>query len=452
MRTTSHQTPSPWPSLRKRSRALVTEVYAEVVSDTVSLFNRALTDPPPPGPPSLRSRLQNLLLSSVAVFVACIGGVERLLLGANGMPVNEVRAATLQEVQRGAGNLDDRKLLASAYEVWIGNRPEGYLRLRYMYDVERLVTLLEGAAAGDAAGDAPPPRRVCEPLDLDKETSDWVRAHVSKPCAASRLAVWRALKRRLYHYDAGVVAFRGFPRNYLLSKAQWAALMEGGRTGPDTLALDIGSGDGSLNQPMRGLVGRLVGTELTVPLVVRLRSEGLDAQVADVPSPSALGVAPASFDWVLILNVLDRCKDPFDMLLQAQRNMKPDGRLIVSVVLPASQSDAAATVGSTQRRWSVQGRDFESAACSLLRDLLLPAGFVAERLVRAPYLCAGDRYSPVAALDACMVVLRLADPAVRAHANAAAALAAAPTVCDECDDARATAATPLLRGAKAHMA
>ena len=65
----------------------------------------------------------------------------------------------------------------------------------------------------------------CVPLLIDEETTGWVRAHVVSPCPASRLHVWRALKRRLYHYDAGVVAFRGFPRNYLLSRAQWAELL-----------------------------------------------------------------------------------------------------------------------------------------------------------------------------------------------------------------------------------
>lgn len=39
--------------------------------------------------------------------------------------------------------------------------------------------------------------------------------------AKQRAQVWRVLKRRLYHYDAGVIAYRGFSRNFLLSSYQW---------------------------------------------------------------------------------------------------------------------------------------------------------------------------------------------------------------------------------------
>ena len=48
---------------------------------------------------------------------------------------------------------------------------------------------------------------------------------MTRPAPASRLHVWRALKRRLYHYDAGVLAFKHFPRNYLLSPDHWAELL-----------------------------------------------------------------------------------------------------------------------------------------------------------------------------------------------------------------------------------
>ena len=43
---------------------------------------------------------------------------------------------------------------------------------------------------------------------------------------------------------------------------------------------------------------------------------------------------------------------------------------------------------------------------SQVRDVFLPSRFAPLRIVRAPYFCAGDRYSPVAALDACVMVLR----------------------------------------------
>ena len=127
----------------------------------------------------------------------------------------------------------------------------------------------------------------------------------------------------------------------------------------------------------------------------RLRAVGLDAVLAEDLRADWLG--HSSFDAIFILNVLDRCKDPFRML-----------------VLPASQSDAAADNGTRQRRWNVKGNDFESGAASLIRDVFLPSGFEPLRIVRAPYFCAGDSYSPVAALDASVMVLR---PIARPHGS-----------------------------------
>ena len=112
--------------------------------------------------------------------------------------------------------------------------------------------------------------------------------------------------------------------------------------------------------------------------------------------------------------------------------LTPEGWLVVSVVLPASQSDAAISVGDRQRKWAVQGSDFESAAASLVRDVMLPAGFEPLRIVRAPYFCAGDRYSPVAALDACVMVLRRTPKDGAAAAAAAAIAAATPDKCEPC--------------------
>ena len=54
----------------------------------------------------------------------------------------------------------------------------------------------------------------------------------------------------------------------------------------------------------------------------------------------------------------------------------------------------------------MSGQDFETAAASLVNNVLVPSGFTPLRITRAPYFCAGDRFSPVAALDACVIVLK----------------------------------------------
>jgi len=48
-----------------------------------------------------------------------------------------------------------------------------------------------------------------------------------------------------------------------------------------------------------------------------------------------------------------------------------------------AQSDAAATVGTSQRQWSVKGDDFETAAANLVANVLIPSGFDPLRIVYA---------------------------------------------------------------------
>lgn len=420
--------PSPWPSLRRRFKSLLSEAYAELVTEFVVVTHKLLP-PITPGVPTVRARLANIALALVAVFVAGFGRIEKLLGYAGGLPVNSIREASLDELKAGLGRLYEKHLLPSAYEVWVGPRPEGHLALRYAYHTNRLAAMLQAVPAAKQAR--------CEPFQLDDETIEWVTAHVTSPAPPSRLHVWRALKRRLYHYDAGVVAFRGFPRNYLLSAAQWAELLGRPLGHGQGIALDIGAGDGSLNIPMRPLFSRVVATELTIPLVLRLRSVGLDGVLAESPDPSNVLAhfpepQPTAFDAVLILNVLDRCKDPFAMLDQARALLAPSGTLVISVVLPASQSDAALGVGSSQRRWNVNGDTFETACASLVQHVLVPSGFTPTRIVRAPYFCAGDRNSPVAALDACVISLKKIDPGRDAQAEGSSAAHDGMEQCGEC--------------------
>ena len=392
---------SPWPKIRARFGALVRDVYAEAVCEGAILINKVVPANAPPGVPTLRVSVANSLVRMLALVVASVGRVERAILGDRGIKMTELREASADELRQKAGQLRGEGMLPSAYDVWLGPRSDGRLRMRCSYDGPRLSELLDAGGALDAGASA---ERVCAPVPLDKATTEWVRRRIATPAADSRLQVWRAMKKRLYHYDAGVYAFHGFPRNYLLSPQQWADLLEGRPRGASGAALDVGAGDGSLTEAFAHLFARTLATEMTVPLVCRLRADGLEAVVTDTIDADCVRDAP--LDVAFVLNVLDRCKDPELLLRQVHALLPVDGWLVVSVVLPATQSDAAYGRGARQRKWAVRGADWEAAASSLVCDLLRPAGFSPLRLARAPYLCAGDRYSPVAALDACVVVLR----------------------------------------------
>ena len=105
----------------------------------------------------------NILLALIAVFVAGIGKVEKFGY-AGGLPVHSVREATLDELKSGLGKLNE-KHLPSAYEVWVGARPNG-LALRYTYHANRLGT----------------PRRLRPPSARHACRSSWTRRR-SSGCA-----------------------------------------------------------------------------------------------------------------------------------------------------------------------------------------------------------------------------------------------------------------------------
>jgi hypothetical protein len=152
-------------------------------------------------------------LWTLSVLVSGIGALESAL-SHDALPCREVREATAAELRAGVGTLGGRDFLPSAYDPWVGPRAAGMLRLRYGYDAARLAGLTRR------------PELNLTPIALDAQTEAWVRAKLARPAAASRLAVWRALKRRLYHYDAGVLAFHAFPRNYLLSPDHWQEMLQ----------------------------------------------------------------------------------------------------------------------------------------------------------------------------------------------------------------------------------
>ena len=56
--------------------------------------------------------------------------------------------------------------------------------------------------------------------------------------------------------------------------------------------------------------------------------------------------------------------------------------------------------------WGMRQLSYFGRRSCQMWQVLVPSGFEPLRITRAPYFCAGDRFSPVAALDACVIVLK----------------------------------------------
>ena len=233
-----------------------------------------------------------------------------------------------------------------------------------------------------------------------------MRREVESPTPAWLTRTQRDLKRLgwFYHYDLSAVM--GFPRLHLLDREGWLSLLPGLAVG--AAALDVGAGSGQLLRDFSPLFDTIVATELSTPLIWRLRLAGAHAIKTDVITRDSLGRWWVDFDVVFVLNVIDRCKDPAALLRQATAALRPGGRLVLSVPLPWEQLDAADLAAEPQTTLAVEGESWGAAASQLLQ-VLSGLGLRAVRLVRAPYWSTGSEVRPVLALDAAIVVLERAE-------------------------------------------
>jgi SAM-dependent methyltransferase len=100
--------------------------------------------------------------------------------------------------------------------------------------------------------------------------------------------------------------------------------------------LDVGAKDGALAHVVRdaGIDVSYVGLDLAEANVRAGVAQGLDLRQADVTK--ALPVDDASFDCVFALELVEHVTSPLELLEEARRVLRPDGRLVVSVPSPYS--------------------------------------------------------------------------------------------------------------------
>jgi hypothetical protein len=111
------------------------------------------------------------------------------------------------------------------------------------------------------------------------------------------------------------------------------------------------------------------------------------------------------FQVISLLNVLDRCLYPTSLLSRCRTLLADGGKLIVALPLPLSPHvhvgprtlDQEDPLPSDEDSW-------EASLSALVERVLQPAGWTVERFARAPYLCRGDRHTPVRVLDDVVLV------------------------------------------------
>ena len=231
-----------------------------------------------------------------------------------------------------------------------------------------------------------------------------------------------ALRATLSLTDANGLVGRG--SMHVLSTAQAQTLLRAGTAGREKrgVLLDIGAGDGSVTAQLAPLFDAVVATEVSAPMIRRLRARDFQAvlHTADVSSgvpeatlaagvqlPLAADGAPR-FDCVALLNVLDRCDTPRTLLAQLRDLVLPDdGRLLLAVVLPFRPfvEDGPERREPAELLQLPPDGSFEESLDLLWREVLQPLGFRLEAASRVPYMSDGDTRCPVYVLDDALIVL-----------------------------------------------
>jgi SAM-dependent methyltransferase len=100
--------------------------------------------------------------------------------------------------------------------------------------------------------------------------------------------------------------------------------------------LDLGSGDGAVTSKMASFFNNVYVTEMSTTMQWRLGQKGfkvLGIEEWDQYKPTGHNEI-LKYDAISVLNLLDRCDKPLTLLKQIKMALKPNGLLIIALVLP----------------------------------------------------------------------------------------------------------------------
>lgn len=256
--------------------------------------------------------------------------------------------------------------------------------LRYDCDESKLEGALAGRFRAVSAGAA---------------TKAWIDEVIANPHSSIALAARSAAKRVMSDYDAN--ALLDTHDMYVLGAEQWRRVLgEGGGR-----LLDVGAGDGRVTKELAGHFDEVVTTEMSARMVGRLRERGFVCHHVDIAADAL--PEEADFDFIAMLNLIDRARLPLRLLERARELLRPGGRLAVAVPLPLRPHvHVGARTVDPEEVLPVERKSWEAAANALASLVFVPVGFDVLSVTRAPYLCRGDDKTPVYVLDDAVFVLR----------------------------------------------
>ncbi|CAK4714355.1 unnamed protein product [Aphanomyces euteiches] len=176
--------------------------------------------------------------------------------------------------------------------------------------------------------------------------------------------------------------------------------------------LDIGAGDGNVTARLAPFVKTVYSTEVSIPMVRALNARDFHAtHTTDLSHPDVVAQGP--YDFISLLNVLDRADKPLTLLHQIHNLLSPNGVLLIAIVLPFS---AFVEVGTQKLPPTeelpmagglcAEGSSFEDGARIIAEKVFRPCGFEVDAFSRVPYLCRGGVSQPYYVLSDALFTLK----------------------------------------------
>lgn len=244
-------------------------------------------------------------------------------------------------------------------------------------------------------------------LDDDEETKNFISQSVYK---ADQIftQMWhnlaKAVLKRFFGYTQTDI--NGYLRRgsmFVLSTQQFMLLRE--KAGlpsnldkPEGSLIDLGAGDGKPTEYLQPFYKDSYATEASWAMRDILEEKSIN--VLDINNWDGDEHYQRSFDIISCLNLLDRCEKPKSILRQIRNALKPDGVLLIALVLPFNpyvewnsshepvedllDAPLPNDQGNGDSKFS-----FEKQIASII-EVVHKEGFSVDAWTRVPYLCEGD--------------------------------------------------------------
>jgi len=206
---------------------------------------------------------------------------------------------------------------------------------------------------------------------------------------------------------------------FVLSKAHLTTLLKSptrsnGDVSLSNSIVDLGAGDGKVSAKLAEWAkvssrSEIKVTEVSKSMKYRLKERGFTVVDAE------RWTSYKPFTLVTMLNLLDRCEKPLNMIRSAHEALsacenKSVPRLLIASVFPFRQSIEWRSSRKADEFIRINGTwSIEEQAGFFIQKIVEPQGFELESLSRVPYICEGDVKAPYYVLNNVIMVFKLKD-------------------------------------------